>query len=101
MGLPKRKERPQCHRESSWQIRQSRSCQKEKEQNRLFRVPDHEGGESQGGQEPHLGEREEDQSESMGRKRVDSTVNEGIFQGGKGGQARRASLEEVEGIMSG
>ena len=27
------------------------------------------GGESQGGREPHLGEREEDQSESMERKR--------------------------------
>ena len=33
--------------------------------------------------------------------RVDSTVNEGRFQGGKGGQAKRASLEEVEGSMSG
>ena len=32
---------------------------------------------------------------------MDSTVNEGRFQGGKGGQARRASLEEVEGSMSG
>ena len=34
-------------------------------------------------------------------ERVDSTVKEGRFQGGKGGQARRASLEEVEGSMSG
>ena len=42
-GLPKREEWPQCHRESSWQIRQSRPCQKEKEQSRLSRVPDHEG----------------------------------------------------------
>ena len=33
--------------------------------------------------------------------RVDSTVNEGRFQGGQGGQARRASLEQVEGSMSG
>ena len=33
--------------------------------------------------------------------RVDSTVNEGRFQGGMGGQARRASLEQVEGSMSG
>ena len=33
--------------------------------------------------------------------RVDSTVKEGRFRGGKGGQARRASLEEVEGSMSG
>ena len=32
---------------------------------------------------------------------MDSTVKEGKFQGGKGGQARRASLEEIEGRMSG
>ena len=38
---------------------------KGKEQSRLSRVPDHEGGESQGRREPHLGEREGDQSESM------------------------------------
>ena len=75
LGLPKRKEWPQCHRESSWQVRRSRLCQKEKEQSRLFRVPDHNGGESQGGREPHLGEKEEDQSESMemeGGTRADS-----------------------------
>ena len=41
---------------------------KEKEQSRLSRVPDHEGGESQDGQEPHLGESERDQSKSMDRK---------------------------------
>ena len=67
LGQPKRKEWPQCHRESSWQVRRSRPCQKEKEQSRLSRVPDHEGGESQGEPEPHLGKREEDQSESMER----------------------------------
>ena len=32
--------------------------------------------------------------------RVDSTVKEGRFQGGMGRQARRASLEQVEGSMS-
>ena len=32
---------------------------------------------------------------------MDSTVNQGRFQGGEGGQARRAFLEEVEGSMSG
>ena len=37
--------------ESSWQERRSRLCQKEKEQSRLSREPDHEGGESQDGQE--------------------------------------------------
>ena len=64
LGLPKRKEWPQCHRESSWQERRSPPCQKEKEQSRLSKAPDYEG-ESQGGREPHLGEKEEDQSESM------------------------------------
>ena len=42
LGLPKRKEWPQCHRESSWQERRSRPCQNEKEQSHLSRVPDHE-----------------------------------------------------------
>ena len=65
LGLPKRKEWPQCHRESSWQVHRSRTCQKEKEQSRLSRVPDHDGGESQDGRKLHLGEREGDQSESM------------------------------------
>ena len=32
--------------------------QKEKEPSCLSKAPNHEGGESQGGQEPHLGERE-------------------------------------------
>ena len=35
-----------------------------------------------------------------GEERVHSTVNEGKFQGGKGGQARRASLKEIEGSRS-
>ena len=34
----------------------------------MSRSPDHEVGESQGEREPHLGKREGDQSESMGRK---------------------------------
>ena len=45
-------------------------------------------------------ERGGDQREH-GEERVDSLVNEGRFQKGKGGQARRASLREVEGSMSG
>ena len=68
LGLPKRKEWPQYHKENRWQGRRSSPCQKEKEQSRLSRVPDYEEGESQGGREPHLGEREQDQSESMERK---------------------------------
>ena len=68
LGLPKRKEWPQCHRESSWQERRSRPCQKEKEQSRQSRVPDHDWGESQDGREPHLGKIEGDQSGSMEKK---------------------------------
>ena len=100
LGLLKRKEWPQCHRGSSWQVRRSRPRQKEKEQSRQSRVSDHKEGESQGGREPHLSEREGDRSGSIGGK-GGSTVNEGRFPGGKGGQARRASLEQVEGGMSG
>ena len=65
LGLPKRKVWPQCHRESSWQERRRHPYQKEKEHSRQFRVLDHEGGETQGGREPHLGESEGDQRESM------------------------------------
>ena len=43
LGLQKKKEWPQCHRESSWQERRGRPCQKKKELSRLSRVPDHEG----------------------------------------------------------
>ena len=35
-----------------------------------------------------------------GEEKVDSAVKEGRFQGEEGGQARRASLGEVEGSMS-
>ena len=100
LGLPKRKEWSQCHRESSWQECRSCPCQKEKEQSRLSRVPDHEGGESQGGQELHRDEREGGSEQDHGEERVDSTMKEGRFQGGNGGQVRRASLKEVEGSMS-
>ena len=74
LSLPKRKESPQCHRESSWQERRSRPFQKEKEQSRLSKAPDHEGEECQSGREPHLGERERGGSErEHGEERVDST----------------------------
>ena len=69
LGLLKRKEWPQYHRESSWQVHKSRLCQKKKEQSRLCKAPDRKVGKSQGEREPHLGERGEgDQSGSMGRK---------------------------------
>ena len=35
------------------------------------------------------------------REKVDSTVKEGRFQQGEGGQARRASLGKLEGSMNG
>ena len=79
LGLPKSKEWPQCHRESSWQERRSRSCQKKKKQSRLSRAPDHEGGESQDGREPHLWRERGGSEREHGEERVDSTVNEGRF----------------------
>ena len=65
LSLLKRKEWPKCHRECSWQVRQSHLCQMENEQSFLPRVPDHEGGENKGKRESHLDESEGDQSESM------------------------------------
>ena len=100
LGLSKRKEWPQCHRESSWQVRRSRPCQKVKEQSRQSRIPDHEEGESQGGRELHLGEREGDQSEGrVGRGGLHGERRQ--IPGRKGRVSRRASLEQVEGSMSG
>ena len=58
-----------------------------KRKSRQSRVPDHEGGESQDGREPHLGE-SEGEGLKHGVERVDFTMNEGRFQGGSGGQAR-------------
>ena len=55
--------------ESSWQVRQSCLCQKEKELIRQSKVPDRKVGESQGERELHLGERGGDQNRSMERKR--------------------------------
>ena len=64
LGLLKKKEWSQCHRESSWQVRRSRRCQKEKEQSRLSRVPDHEGESVKEGESRTLA-REGGQSENM------------------------------------
>ena len=53
-------------REQYWQERRSRLCQKKRNKGVC---PEYQimggGGESQGGREPHLDEREGDQSESM------------------------------------
>ena len=40
LGQLERKGRPQCHTKSTWQVRQSRFCQKGKELSRLSRVLD-------------------------------------------------------------
>ena len=53
--------------EHTGKVRRRRLCQMEKEQSRQFRVPDREGGESQGEREKHFDERR-DQSGSMKRK---------------------------------
>ena len=99
---PAEKERvPQCHKVSSWQVSQSRLCQKENEQSHLCRSPDCEEGKSPGERGPYLGERERESEREHGKKRVDSTVKEGRFQGGEEGQAKRTSLGEIEGSMSG
>ena len=67
----------------------SRFCQKEKEQSRLPRVPNHDR-ESQGEREPHLDKREVEREHR--EERVGSTVKKGRFQVGEEVQARRASL---------
>ena len=53
------------------------------------------------GESCNLAREREGSEQEHGVERVDSTVNKEKFQGGKGGQARRASLEDVEGNMSG
>ena len=47
-------------------------------------------GQSQGGREPQLGEREQDQSREHGEERMRSTAKEGTFQGDEGGQAKKS-----------
>ena len=66
LGLSKRKEWPQCQNAVGRCARAAFG--KKKEQNRLSRLPDREGGESQGEREPHLDEIEGDQSGNMERK---------------------------------
>ena len=74
-------------------------CQKEKI--RQSRVPDHERGrDSRWARAAPWREKEGSEWEHE-KERVDSTVKEGRFQGGKQGQAKRASLGEVEDSMSG
>ena len=94
-GPAEKKEWPQCHKESSWQERQSRHCQKKKEHSCPSRVPGRKVGESR-----TLARKSGSELEH-GKERVAFTLKESRFQEGKGGQARRASLGEVEGSMRG
>ena len=99
LDLLKRKEWPQCHRETTWQVRQRRLCQKKKEQSRQLKVSDNEGERVKMGEGHTLTRRRSEREHE--KEKVDSTVKKGGFQGGKGRQAIRASLREVEGNMSG
>ena len=97
LGLLKRKEWPQCHRESNWQVCQSCLCQKEKEQSHQSKTPDHKGGrESRWVRAAPWRERGRSEREHE-EERADSTVKKDRFQGGP---ARRASLGEVKGSMN-
>ena len=56
--------------------------------------------ESEGEREPHLGGKRGIRGKH-GEERVNSSVKQSRYQKGEAGQARRASLGEVEGNMSG
>ena len=90
-----------CHKVSSWQVRQSRLCQKEKDQSRLSRSPDCKVGESQGGTRAAPWRERGGSEREHGEEWVDSTMKEGRSQGGEGGQAKRASLGKVEESVNG
>ena len=66
-------------------MRQSRSCQKEKEQSHPSRLTGREMGENQGEQEPHLSDKEEGQSGSM-EERISSTEKMDFEEGREGKQ---------------
>ena len=68
------------------------SLQLRKEQSRQFRVPNREGERVKVSENRTLTRKKEMKERDHGEERVDSTVNEGRFQGGKGGQAKRAFL---------
>ena len=100
LGLPKRKEWPRCHKESSWQVRRSRLCQKEMNKavspkHQIVRLERVKVGESR-----TLAKKKEIRARAWRGKNGHLSERRG-FQDGKGGQARRASLEQVEGSMSG
>ena len=83
LGRVKKKLWSQCHRASSWQVCQSRLCQREKEQSRQYRAPDREGERVKVSESRTLA-RERGRSErEHGEDRMDSTVKKGGFQGGE------------------
>ena len=99
LGLLKRKEWSQCHREQLARMLEpplpkgkgTAVCPK----HQIMRGERVKVGKSRTLARKRGSEREH------GVERVDFTVNEGIFQGGQRGHATRASLEQVEGSMSG
>ena len=77
-------------------------AKRKKEQSRLFKAPDRKRGERQSEREPHIGERERWGLEwEHGEERMDSAVKESRFQEYEEEKARRSSLGEVEGSISG
>ena len=94
LGLPKRREASVPQREQlarTWEppLPKGKGTEPSVQSTRSW------GGGSQDGREKEGSEQEH------GVGRVNCTVNKGRFQGGSGEQARRASLGEVEGSMSG
>ena len=85
---PTKKGWPYCHKVNSWQGRQSRFCQKEKEQSHLSRLSDREVKESQGEQERCTLARKRGPEREHGEERVDSTVKKGGLQEEKEGKQR-------------
>ena len=101
--LLKRKEWPQCHRESSWQLTSTPEAPFPKGKRNRAVSPEHEivkGKRDKVGESRVLA-REKRSEREHGEKRVESTVIDYRFQGGKRGQARRASFWEVEESMNG
>ena len=66
-GPAKKTKWSQCHKVSC-QGRQGRLCQMENKQSHQSRSPDREEGESQGQEEPHLGEKKKVRAEARGGK---------------------------------
>ena len=79
-------------RRSSRKLRQSRLCQKKKEQSHLSKSSNRKVGKSQGKRERSGSEREH------GEERVESTAKEGRFRGEEGEQAKRRSRRKHQRV---